>query len=205
MKLGFSTVAAVFLSLVRVALASITIASSVCAGDNWPQAAGPHGNWQVEGEPPTRWSVTRNEGVRWRTSLPEAGMSGVTIWGDRVFVTTHVPIKTLEEKEWVKDIVGFCLDADTGEILWQVEDMREQIQDLRTEVTELKKEKKEGRPLKEYLKLIGTIMASGVVYHIVLFMYRELWPSNHVSPDPPRSDVENQSTTTTPNSNVESS
>ena len=121
MKLGFSTVAAVFLSLVRVALASITIASSVCAGDNWPQAAGPHGNWQVEGEPPTRWSVTRNEGVRWRTSLPEAGMSGVTIWGDRVFVTTHVPIKTLEEKEWVKDIVGFCLDADTGEILWQVE------------------------------------------------------------------------------------
>lgn len=48
-------------------------------------------------------------------------MSGVTVWGDRVFVTTHVPIKTLKEKAAVKDIVGFCLDADSGKILWQVE------------------------------------------------------------------------------------
>ena len=52
--------------------------------------------------------------------MPEAGMSSVTIWGDRVFVTTHVPIKTLEEKESVSDIIGFCPDANTGTILWQV-------------------------------------------------------------------------------------
>ena len=88
---------------------------------NWPQAAGPNGNWQVEGTPPTKWSVVRNETIRWRTSLPEAGMSNPTIWGDRVFVTTHVPIKNMEEKEGVTDIIGFCLDADTGEILWQVD------------------------------------------------------------------------------------
>ncbi|MCB1065674.1 MAG: PQQ-binding-like beta-propeller repeat protein [Verrucomicrobiae bacterium] len=89
--------------------------------DNWHQAAGPNGNWQVEGEAPTEWSVTRGENVRWRTPLPEAGMSNVTVWGNRVFVTTHVPIKTLEEKDAVSDIIGFCLDADSGEILWQVE------------------------------------------------------------------------------------
>ena len=53
--------------------------------------------------------------------MPEAGMSSVTVWEDRVFVTTHVPIKQLEEKEAVKDIIGFCLHADTGQILWQVE------------------------------------------------------------------------------------
>ncbi|MEJ6560210.1 MAG: PQQ-binding-like beta-propeller repeat protein [Akkermansiaceae bacterium] len=47
-------------------------------------------------------------------------MSNVTIWGDRVFITTHVPIKALEEKEAVKDIIGFCLDGNTGKILWQV-------------------------------------------------------------------------------------
>ncbi len=105
----------------RVALVSIAISPSVCAAASWPQAAGPNGNWQVEGDPPTLWSATRDEGIRWRTPLPEAGMSGVTIWEDRVFVTTHVPIKTLEEKEWVKDVVGFCLDGDSGDILWQVE------------------------------------------------------------------------------------
>lgn len=86
----------------------------------WPEAAGPNRNWQVEGAPPTEWSVTRNENIRWRTPLPEAGMSNVTVSGDRVFVTTHVPIRKLEEKEAVTDIIGFCLDADTGGILWEV-------------------------------------------------------------------------------------
>lgn len=91
------------------------------SGTNWYQAAGPNGNWQVEGEPPVKWSATRNENIRWRTPLPEAGMSNVTAWEDKVFVTTHVPIKTLEEKDGVTDIIGFCLDANTGKILWQVE------------------------------------------------------------------------------------
>lgn len=90
------------------------------ADQNWHQAAGPNGNWQIAGKPPVLWSVTRDENIRWRTPMPEAGMSNVTIWGDRVFATTHVPIKALEEKEAVKDIIGFCLDANTGEIRWQV-------------------------------------------------------------------------------------
>jgi len=87
---------------------------------HWPQPAGPHGNWTVPGEPPLRWSVTRRENIRWTTPMPEAGMSNVTIWGDRLFVTTHVPIQTEAEKEGVKDIIGYCLDAENGSILWQV-------------------------------------------------------------------------------------
>lgn len=90
------------------------------AADNWHQPAGPNGNWQTDGQPPLQWSVTRNENIRWKTSLPEAGMSGVTVWGNRVFVTTHQPIQSLAEKEAVTDIIGFCLDADTGRILWKV-------------------------------------------------------------------------------------
>lgn len=89
------------------------------AEDNWHQAAGSNGNWQVEGNPPIEWSVTRDENISWRTPMPEAGMSNVTIWEDRVFVTTHVPIKSLDENK-VSDIMGFCLDADTGKVLWQV-------------------------------------------------------------------------------------
>jgi len=52
--------------------------------------------------------------------MPEAGQSGVTIWENRAFVTTHVPIKSLEEKKAVTDILGFCLDAETGKMLWEV-------------------------------------------------------------------------------------
>lgn len=47
-------------------------------------------------------------------------MSGVTAWEDRVFVTTHVPIKSPAERNAVTDIIGYCLDANTGDILWQV-------------------------------------------------------------------------------------
>lgn len=90
------------------------------ADDNWHQPAGPNGNWQVEGTPPLEWSVTRNENIRWRIAMPEAGMSGVTVWGDRAFVTTHVPIKAEQEKNGVTDIIGFCLDANTGQTLWKV-------------------------------------------------------------------------------------
>ncbi|MEZ6055128.1 MAG: PQQ-binding-like beta-propeller repeat protein [Planctomycetaceae bacterium] len=93
---------------------------TLSADDNWHQPAGPHGNWQAEGTPPVKWSVTRNENIRWRTALPEAGMSGVTVWGDRVYVTTHVPIQAEEEKQGVTDIIGFCLDANSGKILWKV-------------------------------------------------------------------------------------
>lgn len=89
------------------------------ADENWHQPAGPHGNWQVEGSPPVQWSVTRNENIRWRTPMPESGQSGVTVWGDRVFVTTHIPIKSLGEKSAVTDIIGFCLDGDTGKVIWQ--------------------------------------------------------------------------------------
>ena len=102
-------------------VATLCAASLIQAEENWPQAAGPNGNWQVDGSPPTQWSATRGENIRWRTPMPEAGMSNVTIWGNRVFVTTHKPIEKLEEKEGVKDVIGFCLNADSGEILWQVE------------------------------------------------------------------------------------
>jgi outer membrane protein assembly factor BamB len=90
------------------------------ASANWHQAAGPNGNWQASGTPPTIWSVTRSENIRWRTAMPEAGMSSVTVFGDNAFVTTHVPIKTQQEQNAVMDVLGFCLDADTGEIRWQV-------------------------------------------------------------------------------------
>jgi outer membrane protein assembly factor BamB len=90
------------------------------ASTTWPQPAGPNLNWQVDGQAPTQWSVVRDENIRWRTALPEAGMSAVTVWNDRLFTTTHVPIQSEEEKEHVTDIIGFCLDADSGEILWQV-------------------------------------------------------------------------------------
>jgi len=88
----------------------------------WPQAAGPNGNWIVESqEAPTRWSVTRGDNVVWRTPLPEGGQSTVIVSKDRVFVTTNAPWpKNSTKKASGRDVVGYCLDAFSGKILWSV-------------------------------------------------------------------------------------
>ena len=87
-----------------------------CAA-NWPQAGGPHGTWQVTGaEPPTKWSVARNENIAWRVALPNAGQSGIAIWGDRLFLTTFAS----GEKGFSGKITGLAVDANTGKMLWSV-------------------------------------------------------------------------------------
>lgn len=102
------------------ALCSFALATPVCA-QHWPQASGSNLNWKVEGpEPATRWSVVTGENILWRTTLPEGGQSAVTIWGDRAFVTIHRPMDASSDR-LEPNIVGYCLDANTGKILWTVD------------------------------------------------------------------------------------
>ena len=101
-------------------LCHFTFAAVVCAQD-WPQAAGPNFNWKAEGpEPPLQWSVAGWKNILWRTTLPEGGQSAVTIQGDRAFVTTHRPMDESSDR-LEPNLVGYCLDANTGRILWTVD------------------------------------------------------------------------------------
>lgn len=103
-----------------VALCSFALATTVCA-QNWPQASGPNLNWKADGaDPPLEWSVVGGKNILWRTTLPEGGQSAVTIWGDRAFVTTHRPMDETSDR-LEPNIVGYCLDANTGSILWKVD------------------------------------------------------------------------------------
>lgn len=53
--------------------------------------------------------------------MPEASMSTVAVAKDKVITTVHVPIQSEDQKNSVTDILGICLDASSGEILWQIE------------------------------------------------------------------------------------
>src|ERR1700753_397692 len=84
---------------------------------NWPQAGGPDGTWRFNThDAPSNWSVTLNQNIVWKTALPNAGQSGIAVWGDRLFLTTfdEGEIKTSGA------ILGLCVDAKTGKILWTV-------------------------------------------------------------------------------------
>lgn len=92
-------------------------------GQNWPQAAGPKVNYTAEGpEPPARWSVSTGENIAWKQKLPECGQSGVTVFGDRLFLTMKKPLTDASQaaKAETADLVGLCLNVKTGKTLWQV-------------------------------------------------------------------------------------
>ena len=112
---------AVRFALVAAALLTATAAIAKPPAGTWPQASGPEGNWAASGKAPIRWSVARNEHIIWRTTLPEAGQGGITVWGNRLFLTTMKPLPNAEAKKEGADAVGYCLDATTGKILWTVE------------------------------------------------------------------------------------
>ena len=86
---------------------------------NWPQAAGPNGDWRVPTPAPVAWSVARNVNIAWRSPLPSGGQSGIAVWGNRLFLTTFDVYREGDPK-FSGTILGHCLDARTGKILWSV-------------------------------------------------------------------------------------
>jgi hypothetical protein len=114
---------------VRHGWAVLVLLAVSAQAQNWPQGSGPNGNWKVTGEnPPVSWSAATGENIVWRTTLPESGQGTVVAWGDRLFVTSNVPWNEGDKSDEGQkrsgpmgtDIIGYCLDASTGNILWQV-------------------------------------------------------------------------------------
>jgi outer membrane protein assembly factor BamB len=94
---------------------SALLFSLVLFAANWPQAGGPDGTWRLNvNDAPTSWSVTLNRNILWKSPLPNAGQSGIAVWGDRLFLTTFQE----GEKKSSGAILGLCVDAKTGKILW---------------------------------------------------------------------------------------
>ncbi len=101
---------------------------------NWPQFRGPSASGVAEGKPtPTKWNVETGENIRWKTPIPGLGHSSPIVSGDKLFVTTAVseredslkvglygdiaPVNDDTEKSWRL----YCLDKNTGKILWEKE------------------------------------------------------------------------------------
>jgi outer membrane protein assembly factor BamB len=61
------------------------------AEDNWPTWRGPFGTGVgPHADPPVEWDEETN--VRWKTALPGLGHSSPVVWGDRIFLTTAIPV-----------------------------------------------------------------------------------------------------------------
>ncbi|MEX2580228.1 MAG: PQQ-binding-like beta-propeller repeat protein [Verrucomicrobiales bacterium] len=119
------------LAILPLGVAALTLGAAA-ETVHWPQYRGAHSDGLAEGDTlPETWSDTEN--VVWKTAVPGWGWSSPVVWDDRIFVTsavgeTELPTPTVggypgghvaaeEEHRWMV----YCLDFDTGEIIWEAE------------------------------------------------------------------------------------
>ncbi|MBE7540967.1 MAG: PQQ-like beta-propeller repeat protein [Bryobacteraceae bacterium] len=58
---------------------------------DWPRWRGPFDTGVARGDAPLEWSDTKN--LAWKLAVPGLGNSSPVIWGDRLFLTTAVPVE----------------------------------------------------------------------------------------------------------------
>lgn len=58
---------------------------------DWPRWRGPFDTGVARGDAPLDWSDTKN--LAWKLAVPGLGNSSPVIWGDRLFLTTAVPVE----------------------------------------------------------------------------------------------------------------
>ena len=88
-SIALTTVAAAI--ALNAVILPVSSQESAAPRGNWAQWRGPDGSGsRDDAEPPIRWSETEN--ILWKAELPGLGHSTPVVWGDRVFVTTAVPV-----------------------------------------------------------------------------------------------------------------
>jgi outer membrane protein assembly factor BamB len=120
---------------------ALAVAAQPQPPQQWPSFRGPDAaGVGSAGAPPLTWDVATGTNVAWSTPIPGLGHSSPVVWGDRVFVTTAVPLPdasgaagggaiadgTVNLKEG-GSIANrsrhawrlYCLDRTTGRVLWE--------------------------------------------------------------------------------------
>ncbi|VGO17886.1 hypothetical protein PDESU_06488 [Pontiella desulfatans] len=94
-----------------LALAGLVFCSLNAGAQGWPEFRGPGGSGQVEpgARLPLQWNETSH--VKWKTAIPQVGWSTPVAMEGRIWLSSAT--------EEGRDFFAFCVDAATGEILFE--------------------------------------------------------------------------------------
>lgn len=115
-------------TLTAALLASVPVAQDAEATRYWGQWRGPLATGvSPTANPPLEWSDSTN--VRWKVEIPGRGASSPVVWGDRIFLTTAVPVGAAGEAQHaprggltprgVHRFVVMAIDRKTGRTIWE--------------------------------------------------------------------------------------
>lgn len=113
---------------------SLALTLPALQAEHWGSWRGPSDNGMAETDAPARWSDTEN--VKWKIEIPGRGHSSPVVWGDRIFVTTAIPVgapppppaEPQGERRGPGGGAGplvehhfevLCIDKNSGKKLWQ--------------------------------------------------------------------------------------
>ena len=87
----------------------------------WPSAGGPDNTYQVASgaQAPAQFSVESGQNIAWKMDLPEGGQSGITIVGEKIFLTVLEPSTKEKINKNSTNILALCIDSKSQKILWQ--------------------------------------------------------------------------------------
>ena len=97
-----------WISALVVLAATLPIATTADAGENWPAWRGPHRDGvSAERNLPLRWDTEEN--ITWKLALPEFSASTPIIWGDKIFLSVADG----------QNLQLWCVDRNTGVPIWK--------------------------------------------------------------------------------------
>ena len=88
---------------------------------DWPSFGGKNGDFIVNTPKPfpVSWSAIKNKNIKWRIPLPETGQSGLSISGDKIFLTVYEALPAGESPKSSANIEGHCYSKTDGRLLWK--------------------------------------------------------------------------------------
>lgn len=102
------------------ALAALFLAAGAGA-QNWPSFRGANANGVGRGATPVSWDVAKSTNVAWKTPVPGGALSSPIVWGDRIYVTTAVPLEPARGEECRTRHVWrlMSMDRASGKVVWE--------------------------------------------------------------------------------------
>ncbi|WP_461782533.1 PQQ-binding-like beta-propeller repeat protein [Prosthecobacter sp.] len=106
-------------ALLSAAGLALALSNNVAAAD-WPEFRGSNAQGQSEATNlPLTWSPTA--GIAWKAAVAGVGWSSPVVIGERIYLTSALPIGGVEDPKADRSLHALALDAATGKPVWDVE------------------------------------------------------------------------------------